>query len=997
MVAHSLFFRHCGTMSSACLSDAEIAAFLAGTAGDDERARVDVHVDECNDCRSLLTVLARGEDSVEDTPPASPEADQPDDTLTSGAQIGRYVIMNELGAGGMGAVYAAYDPELDREVAIKVLHRRGDGSEGEQTRLLREARALAKLGHEHIVQVHDAGTTADGQVFLAMELVDGLTLREWLGQNARSWGDIVDMFVQAGRGLAAAHSAGMVHRDFKPENVLVGSDGRLRIGDFGLVRLTGSSFESGQGAISDSQPTTITRTGVALGTPAYMAPEQLAGKQVDHRADQFAFCVALFEALEGRRPFEGDNVAELSRAIGEQSIALADDTTTPDWLRVLLARGLKADRADRFDSMSTVLSEIEDGRAPRRSRATPISLAVAAIAGVGVAVVIMGSSAGSTGASCGLPRALDDAWNTEARARTRQVFLSAKHIAPEHNWQIVRRRVNEYIAGLRTGYTDHCADERRPPEQRVCLDQRSAEVLAYLRVFRDGKDVKHKVERASHGLEYMSDLDDCRRPSYTRGLRAEPETTEARSLRDTIGEVRALHRLALVSRGQDLGGPTLEAAKRLGNAQLTARAIHAMAEGAVVADEKAGVRQLATWTERASKADLPTMHAILATMLARYSRGKPEHVKRAQAAVDSLDKDPGLSLQLLHVRSKLARINKLDSKRARALTKEILDAYDRQKRPNYARLVRMLRNLGTMAVRRRQFELAKQHLSRGLALGARYLGDYHRYTLNILHLLSNVSKDTADYHNAADQFARLVPLLRKHHGADSPSTVVAATRWAEVLAFSGKNVESLRVLAKLETLTAPATSPSHRLYPSVLQGKAVVYALERKHPQAIQLHEQATEAIRKFYGEDHIKFIEAVLRLAKVNAGAGNHAKTVQLIGRYRKAWWRMTKGKMGRATVLMTLGRALKRLGKHDEAIIELERATTADPPGMVNRRDQAIIRFELAALLWQRRPDQRQRAIGLATQAREYAKDLPKTLDSLKTAIGNWLDSHKLVEATK
>ncbi|HWB79073.1 MAG TPA: serine/threonine-protein kinase, partial [Nannocystaceae bacterium] len=232
-------------------------------------------------------------------------------------KIGRYTVLKRIGQGGMGVVYAAYDTELDRKVALKLLHGEG-GDTGE--RLTREAKALAKLSHPSIVAVHEVGVH-DGNVFVAMEFVDGETLREHVLRHTLDWRELVALYVQAGRGLAAAHAAGLVHRDFKPDNALVADAGdaglRVRVLDFGLARDVGdreAAHPLGSDAAID-RAVELTRTGTLLGTPAYMAPEQYVGTAVDAYADQFAFCVSLWEAIYRERPFDDTSVATVAAAI----------------------------------------------------------------------------------------------------------------------------------------------------------------------------------------------------------------------------------------------------------------------------------------------------------------------------------------------------------------------------------------------------------------------------------------------------------------------------------------------------------------------------------------------------------------------------------------------------------------------------------------------------------------------------------------------------------
>ena len=242
---------------------------------------------------------------------------------SAGEALGRYRLERELGAGGMGVVFAAFDSKLERRVALKVLRGGGAGSDANR-RLLREARAMARLTHRNVVTVHEVDSVG-GRDYVAMELIDGATLAEWLRIAPRTPNEIVAAFVAAGRGLAAAHAAGLVHRDFKPHNVLRRSDGRIAVTDFGLARDAGAdpmavTVDLGR-PTSESENTPsvlsgLTATGSLLGTPAYMAPEQWSGGKIGPAADQFAFCVALWEALAGERPYRGDSFEALKDAIG---------------------------------------------------------------------------------------------------------------------------------------------------------------------------------------------------------------------------------------------------------------------------------------------------------------------------------------------------------------------------------------------------------------------------------------------------------------------------------------------------------------------------------------------------------------------------------------------------------------------------------------------------------------------------------------------------------
>jgi WD40 repeat protein len=302
-------------------------------------------------------------------------------------RIGRYTVLKRLGQGGMGVVYAAYDTELDRKVALKLLHS-GGGESSRGPRLVREAKALAKLSHPSIVAVHEVGEH-DGNVFVAMEFVDGDTLRGYVAQRPLEWREIVGLYVQAGRGLAAAHAVGLVHRDFKPDNALV-SDGRhgdhasarVRVLDFGLARDLGDREHPRSGPDAGaSEQVALTQTGALLGTPAYMAPEQYVGAAVDAHADQFAFCVSLWEALYRERPFDDTSVSSVAQAIlSGRRRPPPHDSKVPLALHRVLERGLELRAVDRFSSMVELVDTLDEQVAAGRRGRLGVAIVLAVLA-----------------------------------------------------------------------------------------------------------------------------------------------------------------------------------------------------------------------------------------------------------------------------------------------------------------------------------------------------------------------------------------------------------------------------------------------------------------------------------------------------------------------------------------------------------------------------------------------------------------------------------------
>ncbi len=295
--------------------------------------------------------------------------------LEAGTVIARYRILGRLGAGGMGVVYRAHDEQLDREVALKLLRVGEDGTEG-RSRMLREAKAAAKIRHPNVVTVYDAGEVF-GRVFIAMELIDGVTLKAHFRGRKRGWREVVEVMLGAGEGLAAAHQAGLVHRDFKPDNVLVEAGGRVRVLDFGLARpaSAGEPTVQSMNPVDGAEPPvmrTLTQTGMLVGTPAYMAPEQHLARAVDARTDQFAYCVSFYECLYGQRPFAGDTQATLTMNVIEgRLLPPRDRGDAPAEIFTLLQRGLAISPMDRYPALGDLLERLRalmrkhDGRAGR--------------------------------------------------------------------------------------------------------------------------------------------------------------------------------------------------------------------------------------------------------------------------------------------------------------------------------------------------------------------------------------------------------------------------------------------------------------------------------------------------------------------------------------------------------------------------------------------------------------------------------------------------------
>jgi serine/threonine protein kinase/tetratricopeptide (TPR) repeat protein len=539
--------------------------------------------------------------------------------LARGASVGRYVILEHLGSGGMGAVYRAYDPELDRAVALKLLSTRA-GSPSLRERLIREAQALARLSHPNVVAVHDAGTFRD-DVFITIELVEGETLRTWLLQE-RTQAQILDVFMAAGEGLLAAHRAGLVHRDFKPDNVMIGSDGRARVLDFGVARmaqlgpaallerdaaprspvepvagddetsdaiaLTSPTRETSRLDAGDTSPPgtllarPLTADGKIVGTPRYMSPEQHRGGFTDERADQFSFCLVLYHALYRAYPYPGNTDKELrENVLADHLSDPPPGSRVPRWLRRVLLRGLAVDPAARYPSMAALLTALGDdprrarNRRLRRSaaRATVVAVAVASAA---AAIGVARHAREQRGAACAAARArLHDVWDGPRRSAAKRAFAATGAPYAADTFARVAAVLDRYSDAWVAMHEESCRAtrvERRQSDslfdlRMSCLDRRRSALAALTGQWAAGVDAE-ALENAITVSSSLPALDEC---ADARALTERLPLPRDSAARQRIDETRAL-----IDRAR-----ALRDAKRLREARSTAETAQkrASAEG----------------------------------------------------------------------------------------------------------------------------------------------------------------------------------------------------------------------------------------------------------------------------------------------------------------------------------------------------------------------------------------------------------------------------------
>ncbi|MEO1085907.1 MAG: serine/threonine-protein kinase, partial [Acidobacteriota bacterium] len=596
--------------------------------------------------------LSRG-----DGVPGGPGRSEPG--LVPGDRVGRYAVLRRLGAGGMGVVYAAYDPRLDRQVALKLLRRGPSGEESErQARLLREAQSLAKLNDPHVLTIYDAGTV-DGQIFLAIEYVDGVDLGRWLAED-RSLAEVLRVFTVAGRGLAAAHRQGLVHRDFKPSNVVVrAADGRALVLDFGLARSAGppslappasAAAESSSAAAAD-----LTRDGALLGTPLFMAPEQWDGHS-DAAADQFSFCASLYLGLYGEPAF---GRSSLGMPLGWEVRSAPDGSAVPAWIRRVVVRGLSVEPSERFPSMEALLRALSNDPRRRRRRWLAVAASVATAASAGYFVARAPSPCEGAAAR------LADVWGVDAsRELTAALGGTGEPYAPAVARTVVEL-VDDYAERWRTGYEDAClATHRRGDQSETvmdlrmgCLDGRRRELGSLLDLLT--AEPASMLDRAIPAVGELSPLDACADVASLLAPTPLPEDPDARGqiaeLRGELAEAGALRAAGEFSRAAEVGKALAERARAVGYLPVVAEALvgRGMAEeGLAEADASAATFEEAVWVAQASQHDRAGAEALvhLVRVAGHLRQDQPRGLffaDLASSALRRLDRADGLEARLL--------------------------------------------------------------------------------------------------------------------------------------------------------------------------------------------------------------------------------------------------------------------------------------------------------------------------------------------------------------
>jgi len=937
--------------------------------------------------------------------------------VAPGEAIGRYVVEREHARGGMGVVAIAYDPELGRNVALKVLR---PHMAAHLPELLRdEARAMAKLSHPNVVSVYDVGEDG-GRIFIAMELVEGLTLREWLGQEPRDWRAIVRALVRAGRGLAAAHRANLVHRDFKPDNVLCGPDDRMRVTDFGLARA---------GAVTDDAPRTAVGTSI-VGTPVYMAPEVWRGEPATARSDQWSFCVTLYEALYRAPPFSGETEGELRAAIDRGMPAPPRRPRVPARILRAIARGLTHDPEARFATVDDLIAELD--AVLRRPR--PIVIAASAAAAAALAGVAFVGLRGERVDPCQIPPSLiESAWSSaRGDAVTAAFTASGRKHAPE-SARRVRRLLDDYSKHWLDARTDACVATRVRGDQSAavldlrarCLDRRRDELAELARVLTD-KPTGDVVDHALEAALSLHQLDACTatgvqtevplpndpvRAAQITALDKELARARAALLVQRVDAATAQAR-GILARAKPLGYPPLTAralrllaklakyssdhaeAERLMNEAIAAAAaahddraaadiwIELIAFTATQKGDGAAAIELAKPAEAALlRADSPRdlraafQHALgtAYSMQGKYSESREAYQKALRDAPSTLQ-TAQTEAALCGVELKLAHI-----KEGAALCERGIAALEAELGPQHPLVGFALVNFGNVGLQTFDHAAARTAIERALVILADTVGEKHMVYAGALNNLGTIAARTGDYATARSAFERSLASFGAAHHAGAFSPLANLGNLERDLGHAAEARKAWeRALALAEATQGPESGRAAQAHASLGNLEFDAGNLDK----ATARYERALAITTKVYGENHTQTAEVLDSLANVYDARNDCKRVISYETRaiaVNEAIYGPAHPKV--AQTLTAFARCQSELGNAD-SIANLERALAIyDRHPDIDPFDRAFTCWVLASAL-RHHHLQPARAIALAKEARalyakspvpEAAKELP------------------------
>jgi eukaryotic-like serine/threonine-protein kinase len=850
-----------------------------------------------------------------------PDQDVLDDApLARGATVGHFMVLETIGSGAMGTVLLAYDAALDRKVALKLL-RPGAWSasattEGKQ-RLLREAQAMAKLSHPNVVTAYEVGTFGD-RVFLAMEYVAGETLEAWLEEpkargkeeRKRSWREIVQVFLQAGRGLASAHAAGIVHRDFKPENVLISSDGRVRVTDFGLASVVGTpqvplggddmiAMDGGSGAVPSraSGPSSLTRAGALIGTPAYMSPEQHKSQPADARADQFAFAVALYEALYGERPFAGVTYREYADAVTAGRIREGPrGSKVPAWVRRILVRALAVDAGARYGSMDDLLAALaSDPAAARRRLVTVGGFAFVVLASAGAVFWLARSKTELCAVS---PRAMAGVWDAARKADVEKAFVASGRAAAADTAKRVGDILDQRAAAIVGMRADACRATHDRGEQSpelldlriACLDRKTAELRALVDVLSQKPDATI-IDNSIEAALSVGKPDACADAQALTAAVPQPADPAVRasitSTREKLARVEALAKTGKYKDAYAVAKEVAAEAEKIAWAPLVADAVYQVAmmesrSGMFNESEASWRRLVRLAAEAKNDVQMGRAYAFLLQSVGYGQQRYDEAAVLEEVAVNQARR-AGEPMELMNdLESAIAAFHysKGDYARAVEMFGKVTDTRKAVLGPEHPATASALANLaqavGDNGDYARSLEIQKQ----ALAIREKVLGPDHPATAQSLHSMGIALSELRKDDEALATFQRAYDIRVKVLGPEATLTADTLSSIGLVLADQNKVDEALVIQEKVMAIREKTFGPDHPNITQSLSNVAALYMEKGDLVKARELRERVVKIREEKLGPDHPELASALSNLSLVTKRQGDFDGSRKLLER---------------------------------------------------------------------------------------------------------------------
>ncbi len=912
-------------------------------------------------------------------------------------RVDRFVLRQELGSGGMGTVYEAWDEQLQRTVALKFLRQVADDHAAEQ-RLFREAQGLAQLSHPNVVPVYDVGHH-DGRVWIAMEYVPGQTLRAWAHEATRSYAEALACWLELGRGLAAVHEAGLVHRDVKPDNVFLGDDGRVRLLDFGLVTTSVEPTTTGAEAqpaererlpppeqlglldtLAYDAPTqpkqeadaqtgpdrldiSLTNTGAVLGTPAYMPPEQMTGGRADARSDQYSFCVSLYEAVYGERPFEGHTAPALLMSMLHGDVrSPPKGSRVPPKLRAALLRGLAPRPDDRWPSMEELLAQLQVLVAPRRGRWVALGGGIAL--GLGLLGAGLAYQADMAQRCSGAEIELEGIWDDARRQGVQTAIVGTELSYAPDTWERVRPRLDRYAEAWVDAHTEVCeatavrneqSDEVR--DLRLgCLSRRRTALRAAVDVLIDADaDVVHNAVKLVADLPHLNRCDDVewlQEQDQRVPPPEDPQVAQAvRTLRDRQVDIRAMrsagqyglaltHAQDVLEQAEALGyGPLHAEAEFLHGSLLSTDGRYAESERALV---RAHARALGLGHDAVVLNAAQTLIYVVGMKLSRYT----EAMIWAHTAVP-LAEHTGRDDERARSQSYLGEVfyGLGEYAQARVHQERALQLKEKALGADHPGVAVSLTRLGNASASQGQYEDAKAHYERALRIREEALGTGHPTLVPVLNNLGNVLDSQGEHAQAKVYYQRSLGLAQEVFGADHPDVAMSLNNLGTLLKSQGELEEAKVHFQRALQILENALGADHPDVAMSLSNLGTVLKGQGEYEQAWVHWERALRIFENMLGADHIAVTYPLIGLAEI-------------------------------------------LLARHDPtaARVYAERALSIREKAGVASEDLAYVRFVLARALWSDRA-QRPRARAQAEQARDEFAEHGKGREDDRAEVERWL----------